>query len=110
MGRAITTGQVRFSSARESVTAHRARIVLWVFGRRPDAAFQIGRWLELLSDESVWARTVVALTRLQGEHPRLIATAGAADGEAPAVPAGTPRGGRRPGAAAGSGAERSACC
>lgn len=85
-----TPGQVRFSSARESVTAHRARIVLWVFGQRPDAAFQIGRWLELLGDESVWARTAVALTRLQGEHPRLIATAGAADGEAPAAPAGAP--------------------
>ena len=64
-----TPGQVRFASARESVTAHRARIVLWVFGQRPDAAFQIGRWLELLGDESVWARTVVALTRLQGPHP-----------------------------------------
>lgn len=64
-----TPGQVRFSSARESVAAHRARIVLWVFGQRPDAAFQIGRWLELLGDESVWARTVVSLTRLQGAHP-----------------------------------------
>lgn len=64
-----TPGQVRFSSARESVTAHRARIVLWVFGQRPDTAFQIGRWLELLGDESVWARTVVALTRVAGDHP-----------------------------------------
>ncbi|MDY6054902.1 hypothetical protein [Micrococcus sp.] len=71
-----TPGQVRFSSARESVTAGRARVVLWIFGQRPDAAFQIGRWLELLGDASVWSRTVIALTRLEGADPeRAIALA-----------------------------------
>lgn len=61
-----TPGQVRFSSARDSVTARRARLVLWVFGQRPDAAFEIGRWLELLGDESVWGRTVASLALTPG--------------------------------------------
>ncbi|MGC5049412.1 hypothetical protein [Micrococcus porci] len=40
--------------------------MLWVFGQRPDAAFEIGRWLELLGDESVWARTVASLALTPG--------------------------------------------
>ncbi|MDO5635223.1 MAG: hypothetical protein Q4G34_10195 [Micrococcus sp.] len=64
-----TPGQVRFSSARTSVTAARSRLVLWIYGQRPDASFQVSRWLDLLGDESVWQRTVIVLTRLEAADP-----------------------------------------
>lgn len=64
-----TPGQVRFSSARTSVTAQHSRIVLWIYGQRPDAGFQISRWLDVLGGEEVHDRVLIALTRLDGADP-----------------------------------------
>lgn len=64
-----TPGQVRFSSARTSVTAHRSRIVLWIYGQRPDAGFQISRWLVVLGGADEHDRVLIALTRLDGAAP-----------------------------------------
>lgn len=64
-----TPGQVRFSSVRTSATARRSRIVLWIYGQRPDAGFQISRWLDVLGGEDVHDRVLIALTRLDGADP-----------------------------------------
>lgn len=58
-----TPGQLRFVSARASVVARRASIVLWGFGDRPETVDEMVEWLTRIGDETVWARTIVALTR-----------------------------------------------
>lgn len=61
-----TPGQLRFASARTSVVARRASIVLWGFGDRSETVAEMAEWLERIGDEGVWSRTIVALTRREG--------------------------------------------
>ncbi len=61
-----TPGQLRFASARTSVVARRASIVLWGFGDRPETVDEMSEWLDRIGDADVWARTIVALTRREG--------------------------------------------
>lgn len=61
-----TPGQLRFASARASVVARRASIVLWGYGDRSETVDEMAEWLLRTGDEHVWARTIVALTRREG--------------------------------------------
>ena len=61
-----TPGQLRFASARASVVARRASIVLWGYGDRGETVDEMAEWLLRIGDEHVWARTIVALTRREG--------------------------------------------
>ncbi|GAB95131.1 hypothetical protein BJY21_004160 [Kineosphaera limosa] len=63
-----TPGQLRFASARSSVVARRASIVLWGFGDRPETVEEMAEWLTRIGDETVWARTIVALTRREARE------------------------------------------
>ena len=66
-----TPGQVRFSSARTSIMAARARIILWMYGNSPSLIDDIDVWLAHLGDADVHARTLVALTRFDESDDRV---------------------------------------
>lgn len=57
-------GQARFAEARASVTAPFTRVVLWLFGDRPDLVKSAEEWLDLLGPAAL-PRLVIALTRTE---------------------------------------------
>lgn len=86
-----TPGQERFGTVRASVMSPRTRVVLWLFGGRPDVFLVAEGWLDALGPEAL-PRLVVAVTRTSDDAEQvrrrltpILARHG--DGDVPVLPA-----------------------